>query len=601
MKLEPAPADSDPWLAERFRRQKWLSWLTAACWAAFVVSNLLRGRTINTIIDAAACVATLAAWAWASRAPAQRLTVCSDLVLLASSLALASAGAVGGQSRSVALWYLVAVPLVAAYSVGVRSALQWVGVCVALYAGVHVVELSDAVPQEFVPAPAEILVGRTILMVLLAAYAISARRAADLHVAALRAQEQLARAQAEAVSRQAAELALARDEALAAARAKSAFLAAMSHEVRTPLNAIIGMAEMLGRGPLTEEQRRMLSTAERAGRALVAVVDDVLQFSKLEAGGGQSHAAPFNLTRCVDDVVALFEPLARERGLQLRIQRAHGVAERILGDEQRLRQVLVNLVANAIKFTDVGEVTVTVGPGPAGVQFEVRDTGIGIDPAGQAQLFTPFTQLDNGLARRRGGTGLGLAISRRLVELMGGTIQLESTPGAGSTFRFSIPAPPAPDSAPEPQPSEEPTESRPPLRVLLVDDNAANQLVLVSMLEHLGYRPDVAESGHDALAAIRERRYDVVLMDMQMPEMDGLEATRQLHAMLPREEVPWVVALTANVLDEQRAQCLAAGMHDFLAKPVDLRTLAEALKRAPRRSPHEGRAEAVSVVDRQVS
>jgi len=569
----------DASLATRVVRQKWLSGLVALCWAAFLVSNLIRGRVITTAIDGAACLVALAAWAWARASPETRLNVCAQITLASSALALSGAASVGGMSRSVALWYLGGVPLIAGYTLGVRSAVRWAGGCIALVIAVYVMEVRGAPEQEFVPLPAELVFGRVVLLALLAAFAVAARRASDLYVAALKQQQQLTKAHAAAVVRQAEELAAARDEALAAGKAKGAFLAAISHEIRTPLNAVVGVAELLGRGSVSADQRRMVETIERSGRSLARIVNDVLQFSKLEAGGNAVEVAPFDLARCLDDVVDMVGAQARERGLALSATLEPGCPTLVAADEHLLRQVLVNLVCNGIKFTERGSVSVLARRTDRGLQFDVKDTGIGIDPAHRDLLFQPFSQLDTSMARRRGGTGLGLAISSRLVGLAGGSITLESTPGVGSTFSFTMDAQPA-TLLPPHQPAPLNDSPAPGLRVLLVEDNEANQLVLVSMLKHLGYTPDVVDSGQQAVHAVKTQPYDVVLMDMQMPEMDGLEATRHLHKALPKDRVPWIVALTANVLDEQRAACHAAGMHDFLAKPVDLRTLSDALKRA---------------------
>ena len=305
----------DASLATRVVRQKWLSGLVALCWAAFLVSNLIRGRVITTAIDGAACLVALAAWAWARASPETRLNVCAQITLASSALALSGAASVGGMSRSVALWYLGGVPLIAGYTLGVRSAVRWAGGCIALVIAVYVMEVRGAPEQEFVPLPAELVFGRVVLLALLAAFAVAARRASDLYVAALKQQQQLTKAHAAAVVRQAEELAAARDEALAAGKAKGAFLAAISHEIRTPLNAVVGVAELLGRGSVSADQRRMVETIERSGRSLARIVNDVLQFSKLEAGGNAVEVAPFDLARCLDDVVDMVGAQARERGL----------------------------------------------------------------------------------------------------------------------------------------------------------------------------------------------------------------------------------------------------------------------------------------------
>ncbi len=392
------------------------------------------------------------------------------------------------------------------------------------------------------------------------------------------------------------ELRVAHDAALEASRCKSDFLANMSHEIRTPANAIIGLADLLHETPGDGESSRLAGLIRTAGGNLLQLINDLLDYSKLEAGKHEPLPAPFEPRSCLRSVISLMAPRAAERQVELRLEDERLPSGAVLGDEGMFRRVLLNLVSNAVKFTDKGQVLVRVRPGqetasPGRLRFEVVDQGCGIAEDDQPRLFEKFYQAGVPSARKSAGTGLGLAISKQLVEQMGGTIGMTSRLGHGSTFFFELPLPPAP--APGPEPPEASSEgSTPlastgpavPLRVLVVDDNPTNQFVLASMLERLGHRVEVASDGREALESLRLALFEVVLMDCNMPAMDGYAATRAIRAQPAGGPATppdvRVIGVTAYALRGDREKCLAAGMDDYLAKPVTLDRLRVCLQPA---------------------
>lgn len=381
----------------------------------------------------------------------------------------------------------------------------------------------------------------------------------------------------------------AKERAEAASLAKGQFLANMSHEVRTPLNGIMGMAALLVETPLSGEQREFAQVIRTSASALLDIVNDVLDVSKVEAGMMVIERAPFDLRAVCDDVLSLCAQAAAERGIALHLDFDRECPTEVLGDVGRVRQILLNLVTNALRFTPKGWVRVVVRERDRRdraslIDVAVVDTGVGIAPEKIEYVFEKFTQADTSTTRRFGGTGLGLAISRGLTQLMGGSLTVVSAPGQGSTFTARLPfgRPEGSDSV-VPVPVAPVEEWRPlsrSLRVLVVEDNPTNQRVAVQLLKKLGAAAEVAVDGGEAINHLRARIYDVVFMDCHMPVMDGLEATRAIRALSGASAAVPIIAMTASATEDDRVACIAAGMNGYLAKPVDLRALHRALVEA---------------------
>lgn len=361
-------------------------------------------------------------------------------------------------------------------------------------------------------------------------------------------------------------------------RAKTEFLATVSHEIRTPMNGVIGTADLLGRTPLSEEQQRYVNIIQTSGDNLVRIINDILDLSKIEAGHAELTESDFCVHQLLDEIIGLLQAEADQKGLYLEKELLSEIDVRLYGDIGKIRQVLINLVGNAIKFTAQGGVGIQTAlrrsteDSQAQLLFRVKDTGIGIARHQLRELFKPFTQADASISRQYGGTGLGLTISKKLALLMKGQIEVESKVGEGTVFSFRVPVliRPLTEGKEEVEEKEALLKERFPLRILLVEDHPINQKLMQIMLQRFGYAVDLAQDGREAVHLLQQHIYDLVFMDIQMPIMDGLEATRKIRTGLGPKRQPVIIAMTANALQEDREKCMDAGMDDFMVKPIKL-------------------------------
>ncbi len=671
-------------------------------------------RPLIELILGIGCIGILIARAWA-RTPPQgawsELPI--HLAIGIASIAVVSNTFRSGSLLSVGQYYLLLIPAFASCLLSLRATFGWALVAILGFALTRWAApwwVHDLVAP---PDALEVVFAQAFLVLMIFGASFFQWATTRRYVEGIQASKRLIRDQAELLE-------AARDSALQASRLKSEFLATMSHEIRTPMNAVLGLTEVMLETKLDDEQRDMLETVQRSGDSLLEILNDILDFSKIESGMIELDLQPFEVRTCIEEAMELLAQRAAERHVELYCDQPRDVPNWVIGDASRVRQILVNLISNAVKFTRDGEVVIQVrqATGPDHepcLRIVVRDTGIGIPEERRDRLFKPFSQVDASTTRRFGGTGLGLVISKRLVGLMGGTIEVESEPDRGSEFSVTLPAPPAPgapialrfgvsalegrrlllvhqhagarailardaaaygvpmrvagslaealewvrdgerfDAAvldarvleregaadlievrasldgptvlmalpgevragdlpqlplrigrplrarrlsphlirawterehdpnvPRARSTLEPERTAShPFRILVAEDNLVNQRVIVSMLTRLGHRVDVVDDGSTAVEAIQRQRYDLVLMDLQMPTMDGLAATRAIRALGGDASLVRIVALTANAMKEDQSQCLEAGMDDFLPKPASKRALVAALERA---------------------
>ncbi len=382
------------------------------------------------------------------------------------------------------------------------------------------------------------------------------------------------------------DLMAAKEAAEAAIEAKAAFLANMSHELRTPLNAVIGFSSLLLEDSLTQDQKEYIERIRNGGEALLSIISDILEFSRAEKEKIKLELQPLSLNHCIEESLGMVAVQANDKGLNLAYTIGYGTPDIIITDHGRLRQILVNLLSNAVKFTDEGDISISVSSkviegNKRQITFEVMDTGIGMPQDKMDRLFQPFSQLEYVISRKRDGAGLGLAICKQLAELMGGEIRAESEESKGSTFRFTIPAETIPgkqlDLGKKDRVEYENLSGQKPLSILVAEDNPSNQRVLVEMLKRLGYRADAVADGVEVLQALQIRPYDLIFMDIRMPEMDGLTATKEIRKLWP-DNGPKIIAITAFAMDGDREKCIEAGMDGYIAKPVKVDDLATLLR-----------------------
>ncbi len=687
---------------------------------AFVLFDAVVERPRPQLVIGVLCIGVVAARAWARRPPAGRFeSLPLHLAIgFASAAVVANSLFVGG-SQTYIQYYLVLVPAFAACLLSVRDTFLWTLAAIVGFAFIRFGQENFGIAPEPFLHEWEVAFGQTVLALMVFGAALSQWTTTAKHVEGIHAREAMIREQAR-------ELAVARDTALRASAVKDQFLAIVSHEIRTPMNAVIGLTDVVLETKLDDEQRPLLETVRSSSEVLLGILNDILDFSKIESDRIELEHRVFSVRDCIEDSLELLASRAAERGVELLYDHPREVPSWILGDPTRLRQIVMNLVSNAVKFTQDGDVVVRVRSGaPAegtpALRIAVCDTGIGIPPERQDRLFQPFSQVDASTTRRFGGTGLGLAITKRLVERMGGTVTVESEPGRGSEFAVTVPAEDATDRAgsarfdvsilrgrrlltvlhhplqrellerdardhemtirsassldeargwlvageefdavfidsrtfgtnaaeildemkrrarvpfillaapgsrsegiaaeeaacftlrigrplrtkrfavslaavwgrtarSEPGGAEvrtvESVSDLDGLRVLVAEDNLVNQRVARIMLGKLGCEADVVSDGAQAVEAFRQRHYDLVLMDVQMPEMDGLEATRAIRALGPPGEQARIIALTANAMGDDRLRCLEAGMDDFVSKPLSVLALSKVIERSTAR------------------
>lgn len=689
-------------------------------WVLFTFLHVIKGRFLHAAIDLGIVTATAVIWLIVRRVDEKHHRWLAHVNLGVSIAGLGIVAMLSGQGDAMALWYMAAAPLLAVFQSGARSAMVWALIVTAVLFGIHQSTNYWWVEPEYISHGSELLFGQIFLVSLVLGFAIASFRTTQRYIKTIRRQEELMREKARALRQNATELEAARDEAVKASNVKSQFLANTSHDVRTPLNGVVGMTSVLLETRLSPEQVQMVQTISKSAHSLLAIINDILDFSKLEAGGVRTEVVAFDLRECIEDVLDLYSGPSFEKGIDLGYVVDEEVPVRVKGDVTRFRQIVLNLVNNGIKFTERGEVRVEVGLLDGQVHVRVKDTGIGIDARDHVKLFESFSQVDASTTRKYGGSGLGLAISKRLTELLGGRMWVESQLGEGATFHFtcnvealdgqtpadisgwdmdwldtygdqlnlfgrplllvaspgisrdslvsfallwgmdvfvareeerirqtvrmepnlalailfagdhdesyirwikeenpelplvlvgslagpletsnsdayagtlyrplryrqvahtleSILGEPLPQMPRSLSPFGGELARRIPLRVLIAEDHSVNQKVALAMLRGLGYSPATVATGKEAVELASKEPFDLILMDMHMPELDGLGATKEIRALTG--DSAWIIALTASVHEGQRRQCLEAGMNDFIAKPMEIETLVGALER----------------------